>query len=193
MVGTLRTLDGISAAALGALLADGPLIRVHCLPEGKPRAASSAQLVQAPAEVVWGVLADVTRFPSFVHMVDSVKVLPPGPAGEERVQVNLRFKISLFSARFDFLARVKREPDRWVELAYESGKVRDLAIRLEVAPVDAERSALLCVVGFDQTSLGWLVKIFIRHHPEIDWGVHAGSTLSIAASIRQAAEAQCSP
>ena len=43
-------------------------------------------------------------------------------------------------------------------------------------------------VGFDQTSLGWLVKIFIRHHPEIDWGVHAGSTMSISSSVRKAAE-----
>jgi ribosome-associated toxin RatA of RatAB toxin-antitoxin module len=188
MLGPLRTLVGIPPETLTQALSAGPLIRVHCLPAGKPRAASSAQLVAAPAARVWEILADVTRFPTFVNMVESVKILPPGPAGEERVQVNLRFKITLFSARFDFLARVKRDPGRSVELAYESGKVRDLAIHLEVAPVDAERSALLCRVGFDQTSLGWLVKIFISHHPEIDWGVHAGSTLSIAASIRSAAE-----
>lgn len=189
MPGSLRTLDDLPAGSLVDLLLDGPLIRVFCNEAGQPRSASSVQLVNAPAATVWQILADVTRFPTFVNMVETVRVLPAGPAGEERVWVGLRFKISLFSARFDFTARVRRVEGRSVDLAYEDGKVKDLAIRMEVTAVDADRSALLCHVGFDQTSLGWLVKIFIRHHPEIDWGVHAGSTMSIASSVRKAAEA----
>ena len=188
MLGAMKTLREVDAPALAPLLEPGPLVRIFCNEEGKPRSASSLQLVQAPVDTLWQVVRDPTAFPTFVNMVDSVQRLPPGPDGEEQLRVNLRFKITLFSAKFHFVAQVHRAEAQIVDLRYVSGKVRDVNIRFEVAPVDDQRSLLLCYIGFDQTSLGWLVKIFIRHHPEIDWGVHAGSTMSVSSSVRAAAE-----
>ena len=60
-----------------------------------------------------------------------------------------------------------------------SSPVKDAYIDIEVAPVTDELSILRCAVGFDPLALGWLVKVFLRHHPEIEWGLHTGSVMSI--------------
>lgn len=187
MLDAMESLDGVDAERLETALGAGPLLRVICR-EGRPQAASLLQLVEAPADLVWAHIGEMERFPEFVNMIRSVEQLGPGNNGGELVKVNLRFKISLFSAKFDFIGEVKRGPGTRLDIDYHDGKVRDVAIQLEVAPVSEQRSVLRCFVGFDQTSLGWLVRVFIRHHPEIDWGVHAGSVLSIASSAREAAE-----
>jgi ribosome-associated toxin RatA of RatAB toxin-antitoxin module len=185
---TLHSLKDESVEELATALAEGPLVRLFNRADGKPRAASGLVLVQAPPERVWECIRDMRSLQRFIEMVESLRVLPPGPSGEELVRVNLRFKIAIFSARFHFVARVAREEDSRVELTYHSGKVRDLAIRLEVAKVPGNRTILHCLVQFDIHSLGWLVNIFVRHHPEIEWGIHAGSAMSIAESVRKMAE-----
>lgn len=189
MLGAMKTLDEVDVSAIAPLLEPGPLVRIFCNEAGRPRGASSLQLVRAPADALWQVVRDPTAFPSFVRMVDSVQRLKADADGEELLRVNLRFKITLFAAKFHFVARVHRVEHQLVELGYVSGKVRDVNIRFEIAPAGDRLALLLCFIGFDQTSLGWLVKLFINHHPEIDWGVHAGSVMSVSASVRAAAEA----
>jgi hypothetical protein len=42
-------------------------------------------------------------------------------------------------------------------------------------------------IGFDIESLGWLVKLFLKHHPEIQFGVFSGCALALLESMRTAA------
>ncbi len=121
-------------------------------------------------------------------MLDSIKPLPAGPNGEERFRANLCFKIAIFSVRFHFAVNVRRESNRLLELSYHAGKVRDLLIRLQLQSEQAESTILQCRVRFDIYSLGWLVNLFVKHHPEIEWGIHPGSALSIAQAVRRLAE-----
>jgi len=186
--GDLRTLHEGSIEELTPLLSAGPLVRIFTRADGKPLEASGMVMVQAPPERVWSCIRDMRSLQRFIQMVESLRMLPPGPQGEELLRVNLRFKIAIFSARFHFVARVERDEGRRVELTYHSGKVRDLTIRFELAPAPQGQTILLCLVRFDIHSLGWLVNIFVRHHPEIEWGIHAGSAMSIADSVRRMAE-----
>lgn len=189
MIDALTSLEGISAEGLPEALASGPLLRLHFDGE-RPRASSALMAVAAPADVLWSIVGDIDRFPKLIRMVHSVRHLEPTAAGVDVVKVNLRFKVAFFSTKFDFVATRAVTGDRRVEVHYLSGKVRDVVIELEVLEVDEEHSVLRCHVGFDPLALGWLVKVFLRHHPEIEWGLHTGSVMSIASAGCEAAEKQ---
>jgi hypothetical protein len=186
-------LRGQDANALHAQLKKGPLIRVDSYSSGRPSSATCLMAIPAPAGSVWTRIRGLDALPALIEMVESLTSLPPGPQGEELVHVKLRFKITIFTARFDFVARIERQDEHRLELIYHSGKVHDLRICFELAPVSADSSVLLCRVGFDPRSLGWLANIFIRHHPEIEWGIHAGSALSVAQAARTLAQGRDRP
>ena len=179
----LDTLEGVALEPLMDLLQSGSVVRVFQNSLGKPYKASALIIIDASAESVWQRVWDLDSLPAFIEMVESFQTLKSHD-DKELVRVNLRFKIAFFSARFHFVARVRRLSQRYLELSYHSGKVRDVLIRFEVKGLQDGRSVLLCLVAFDPNSLGWLVNVFIKHHPEIEWGIHAGSAMSIADAVR---------
>jgi len=187
MIEALESLDGIAGETLAEPLSAGPLLRLHYR-GGRPRAASALMLVDAPADLLWEIVGSIDRLPKLIRMVSSVRHLAPTPEGLDVVHVELRFKIAFFGTKFGFEGTRELTGERRVEVRYLRGKVRDAYIDLEVAPVSETQSALRCHVGFDPLSLGWLVKIFLNHHPEIEYGLHTGSVMSIVEAARQAAE-----
>jgi len=187
MIDALDSLDGLDGQQLLKALEPGPLLRLHYR-GGRPRAASAAVLVEAPADLLWDIVGSIDRFPKLIRMVHSVRHLPPTAAGLDVVNVELRFKIAFFGAKFGFVATREIVGERRVEVRYLRGKVRDAYIDIEVVPVSDTQSALRCHVGFDPLALGWLVKVFLRHHPEIEFGLHTGSVMSITQAAQDAAE-----
>ena len=76
-----------------------------------------------------------------------------------------------------------------LELSHVEGEPRDLVLRFDVLPVeDPAQSVLVAGIGFDISSLGWLVKFFLKHHPEIQYGVFPGSALTLVDTLRREAE-----
>ena len=160
-----------------------PIIEVEVGPDGTPASATATTRVAAPAARVWSHIADVDRYPLFVPMMSKAR------RDGDRVHVHLKFKISLFSVGFDFVADAKYEEGRWLELRGVSGDIRDLHIRFELAEVDGG-STLKATISFDVFSLGWLSKYFLKHHPEIRYGIFPGCAYGLADSLRQASEAK---
>jgi len=59
----------------------------------------------------------------------------------------------------------------------------------ELSPLDDGRATLIHAHGeYDAMSLGWLVKFFLKHHPEILHGVFPGTVLVLLDAMRRAAE-----
>ncbi len=183
-----ESLAGVAPEALAPALAKGPLVRVELSPRGRPAGASCLLRVAAPPARLWSRIRDLEGLPRLVEMMEAVDRLPPLPDGAERVRVRLRFHLAFLSVRFHFVARVAREEGRLLELTYLEGKVRDLRIRLETAPWGEAGCLLLCRIAFDPFSMGWLANVFLRHHPEIEWGVHAGAALCVAEAARALGE-----
>jgi ribosome-associated toxin RatA of RatAB toxin-antitoxin module len=159
----------------------GPLVRVHIGADKLPVGASGALRLAAPPTAVWALVSDVERYPNLVHMIHRAK------RTEEEAWIQLRFRMAVLSAKFGFYAALRQEPERWLELSYTSGEPRDIRLRFELEPVDNGAATLLRVaVTYDIYSLGFLVKFFLRHHPEIQHGVYPGTVLSLLDSIRLA-------
>lgn len=170
---------------LGRWLAAGPRVQV-LTDAGKPASGHAMVLIRRNASKVWSHIEDPKRLSELIRMVETVSYESQGDVPV--VRVDLKFKIALFAARFHFVAAVHRQSERVLELKFRKGSVKDIQLRLEVIPVDEGSCVLDCRVGFDMMSLGWLVKTFLRHHPEIEWGVHSGSVLTVVTSIQDAAE-----
>jgi ribosome-associated toxin RatA of RatAB toxin-antitoxin module len=159
----------------------GPLVRVHIGEDKLPVGASGALRLAASPDTVWALIRDVERYPELVHMIHRAK-----RDGEE-VWIQLRFRMAVISAKFGFHAALREEPGRSLDLSYTSGEPRDIRLRFELEPVDGGAATLLRVaVTYDIFSLGFLVKFFLRHHPEIQHGVYPGTVLSLLDSIRLA-------
>ncbi len=158
-----------------------PIIEVEVGADGTPASATATTRVAAAPARVWSHIADVDRYPTFVPMMSKAK------REGDRVHVHLKFKITLFSVGFDFVADAKYEEGKWLDLRGISGDIRDLHIRFELA--EAEGGSLLkATISFDPFSLGWLSKYFLKHHPEIRYGIFPGCAYGLADSLRQEAE-----
>jgi hypothetical protein len=104
--------------------------------------------------------------------------------------IQLRFKIALFAVHFEFTAEVRTEDERRLELKWVAGEPRDILLRFELEPLDDGQACLLRAEGqLDPTSLGWLAKYFLRHHPEIRFGIVPGVALALFDSVRRGASA----
>ena len=159
-----------------------PLVQLHLGPQGQPIAATAAQRVPVAPAALWAVLDDVARYAERVPMVRRVRL------SEGQVEVGLRFRISFLSAGFAFTADVVRDPGRALELRWLRGEPAHIRIRFDLLPGPDDGSSIAYAhVGFEIESLGWLVKFFLRHHPEIRAGVFAGTALVLLDSMRRAA------
>jgi len=163
--------------------AAGPLVSVVLGTDGRPVAARAAGAIAAAPARVWETLADPTRFASKVPMIHSARV------DGDRVRLDLKFRIALFSVGFRLDTRMSRDEGRWLELRYVAGEPRDTSIRFDLTPAERpDRTVLYTSIAFDIMSLGWLVKAFLKHHPEIQFGVFPGTALSLLDAVRRSAE-----
>jgi ribosome-associated toxin RatA of RatAB toxin-antitoxin module len=168
------------------IAAGAPLVAVHVDGAGLPIGATAAARVAAPPERVWAVVSDVASYAAHIPMISKVK------REGDRVAVHLKFRISLFSVGFDFTADGTYQEGKWLELRWVSGEPRELRIRFDLAPVEAA-TVVHVMCGFDLNSLGWLVKYFLKHHPEIQFGIFPGSALTLLESMKKAVETQKLP
>jgi hypothetical protein len=158
-------------------------VDVRLGPDGRPVSASAVGRVDRPVAHVWSIIADVSGFARRVPMVHRVRL------DGDRVTVDLKFKLALFSVGFQFVAVETHEAQRWLELRWVAGEPRGIRLRFELEPLDEGRACTLRTDGeFDATSLGWLTKYFLRHHPEIQYGIFPGVALALFDSMRRAAE-----
>lgn len=162
---------------------DKPLVEVERDPEGKPSAATATVAVRATPARIWQFIEDVEGYAGVVPMLSKVK------RSGDRVTVHLKFKISLFSVGFEFTADATYEKERWLELRWVQGEPRDLRIRFDVEDLGGGQSKVRATISFDPFSLGWLTKYFLKHHPEIQFGIFPGCALALADTIRRVAEA----
>lgn len=163
--------------------ADAPLIRVRHGADGGPVEATAARRVRAAPARVWSTISDVQSYAGRIPMMDSVKV------DGRFATVHLRFGLSLFSAKFSFKVERELVEGRSVNLRYVEGEPHDLHIRMEVLPASTPDASLLyATIGFDVFSVGWLAKFFLKHHPEIRYGIFPGSASALLDTMRRVAE-----
>lgn len=162
--------------------APGPLVAVRRDPNGRPLAAVAAQLINAPVGKVWEAVSDVKRYPGRVPMLEKVDLTG------DRVVVKLRFGMSLFSVGFSFTAAVSKVDGKTIELNHVSGEPDRLVLRYDLEPVEADMTQVHAGITFEPDSLGWLAKYFLRHHPEIRYGIFPGCAVALVESMRSVAE-----
>jgi hypothetical protein len=159
----------------------GATVSIRFAEDGSPVGATAAARIDRPAADVWSVLTAVERFASALPMVHRATL-----RGDE-ITFDLRFKIGLiFSVGFQFAARVVQGPGHRLELRWVSGEPRDVLLRFALTPVDGEEACLVeSESAFDVMSLGWLTKYFLKHHPEIQFGIFPGVSLVLIDSLQR--------
>jgi hypothetical protein len=107
----------------------------------------------------------------------------------DRAAIDLKFKISLFSVGFQFVLDILREHEKHLELRWVAGEPRGICLRFELEPLDDGAACQIRSHGaFDAMSLGWLAKYFLKHHPEIQFGIVPGVAVGLLESMRRAVE-----
>jgi ribosome-associated toxin RatA of RatAB toxin-antitoxin module len=163
---------------------DGPVVRVTVARDGRPiRAAARGRIEHSPSHV-WATIYDLERFARYLPMVNHAR------RRGDSVTFDLKFRVGFFSAGFEFTTEAKYEAEKWLELAWTAGEPRDIKMRFALTPIEGEKACFVeTEAEFDVQSLGWLVKYFLRHHPEIQQGIFPGITLVLLDSIRRATQA----
>jgi hypothetical protein len=158
-----------------------PIIKVRLGKDGRPLGAAALARIERPIAEVWAAIEDIERYVRHLPMVHRVR------REGNRLTIDLRFKIGLFGVGFQFTADAVYEPGRSFDLRWVSGEPKDVRLRLSLAPLDDGRACLVEGDGeFDLYSLGWLTKYFLRHHPEIQYGIFPGVALVLIDALRRA-------
>jgi hypothetical protein len=157
------------------------MVTVRTAPDGRPVGARARARIERPVADVWAALRDVEAYARFLPMVHRVQ------RDGDRLTFELRFRISLFSTTFRFTADATYEEQRWLELRWVAGEPRGIRLRFDLTPEDGGRACIVDGDGeLDLQSLGWLAKYFLKHHPEIEFGVLPGVALVLVDSLRRA-------
>jgi carbon monoxide dehydrogenase subunit G len=160
-----------------------PTIDVRVGGDGLPTGATARAVIACTPARAWAVLEDLDRYPQRVPMIDRIQ------RDGSRVTIGLRFKIAFLSVKFSCVVEVRSEPGRRLELAWLSGEPRGIRLAFEIEPAEGGQATLLrSDAQFDVYSLGWVTKYFLRHHPEIQYGIFPGVALALLDSVRKAAE-----
>ncbi|WP_394821250.1 SRPBCC family protein [Pendulispora albinea] len=158
-----------------------PIIKVRLGSDGRPRGAAAVARIDRPVGTVWAAVQDVERYARYLPMVHRVR------RQGDHVSFELKFKVGFFSVGFEFSAHATYEPEQWLELRWTSGEPRDIRLRFDLKSIDDGKACLVEGNGeFDASSLGWLVKYFLKHHPEIQFGIFPGVALVLIDSLRRA-------
>jgi uncharacterized protein YndB with AHSA1/START domain len=159
---------------------DGPVIHVRVARDGSPLGAATTMRIERPVADVWAVLSDIERFTSRIPMIDRAR------RRGDTVDLDLKFRVGFVSAGFQFSAHVTYEEPKWLELRWAAGEPRGVLLRFTLTPID---DGAACIVegdaAFDVQSLGWLVKYFLKHHPEIQHGIFPGVSLVLVDTLRR--------
>jgi ribosome-associated toxin RatA of RatAB toxin-antitoxin module len=152
---------------------------------GTPTAARAETRIERPVSEVWKVVSDVSRYADRIPMMHRVRL------DRDRATVDLKFKISLFSVGFQFVVDIEQKHEESIALRWVSGEPRGIHLRFDLDPLDDGAACRLRSTGeFDAMSLGWLAKYFLKHHPEIQFGIVPGVAVGLLESMRQALDAQ---
>jgi carbon monoxide dehydrogenase subunit G len=148
--------------------------------DGFPKGAVAEARIDAPPSAVWARVVDLEGYPKRIPMVHRVR------RDGDKVALQLKFKVALFSVHFEFEAAVAQEEGRWLEVRWLSGEPRDFRMRFELEPLDDGRAVRVRARGeVDALSLGWLAKYFLKHHPELRYGIVPGVALALLHSVTQ--------
>ncbi len=159
---------------------EGPTIRVRLADDGRPLGAAAQGRIERPVAEVWAAIADIERYARHLPMVHRAT------RRGDRVTFELKFRVGFFSVGFEFTADATYEAEKWLELRWVSGEPKDIRLRFELSPTDEGKACLVEGDGsFDLHSLGWLVKYFLKHHPEIQHGIFPGVALVLIDSLRR--------
>jgi ribosome-associated toxin RatA of RatAB toxin-antitoxin module len=163
----------------------GPVVHLRVSADGQPLGAVATARIEHSVAEVWAVLSDIERYARFLPMVDRAR------RTGDRVQLDLKFRVGFFSAGFEFTADATYEAEKWLELRWISGEPRDVRLRFALTPIEGANA---CMVdgdaSFDVYSLGWLVKFFLKNHPEIQHGIFPGVSLVLLDALQRALRAR---
>lgn len=148
---------------------------------GLPCASRAAMRLDRSVADVWKIVEDVDLYADRIPMMHRVR------RENDRATVDLKFKVALFSVGFQFVVDVEKKEQSFVELRWVSGEPRGIRLRFDLEPLDDGKACMLrSSAAFDAMSLGWLAKYFLKHHPEIQFGVMPGVAVGLLESMRQA-------
>jgi hypothetical protein len=147
--------------------------------DGRPSGAAAAVRLERSVADVWARLADIQRYAESLPMVHRAR------RDGDRVTFDLKFRIGFFSVGFQFKADATYEKEKWLELRWCEGEPKDIRLRFDLTPLDDGNACMVEGDGeFDVKSLGWLVKYFLKHHPEIQNGIFPGVALTLVETLR---------
>ena len=148
---------------------------------GLPRGATATARIERPVADVWKVVNEVERYADRVPMMHRVRLKG------DRATVDLKFKIALFSVGFQFVVDVTKKQEESLELRWVSGEPHGILLKLELESIEDGAACQVRSTGkFDPMSLGWLAKYFLKHHPEIQFGVMPGVAVGLLEAMRKA-------
>ena len=173
--------------AMAALIGDNELALVEPYPDGTFKQATVMTVVNAPRDIVWGVVTDYENFAQFLPAIERARIAHV--QGNETV---IAYRLNVPGPNISYTVRYTHNyPDSIdIRLEDDKGAIRTGGWRFELYPFDdGKKTFLVYYLITDVREASWIIRYILKNHPVLEHGINMATGLVTVRPMKMRAEA----
>lgn len=183
---------GARADELNVLLSQGEVVHIEEPDASGRQFVTGMVLINAPIEKVWDVITDFDRYDEFMPQANGIRIIKKDGDSWD-VDYNLRFKFSVISTKVHYVLRHRLRKPTEAVASEITGDIKDVHACWELRPSPDGKATIASYRHYsDLTSLGSLMKFFLKEQPQLGTAVQVSTAALVVKAVKARVEAPSS-
>jgi ribosome-associated toxin RatA of RatAB toxin-antitoxin module len=173
--------------AMAALIGDNELALVASHPDGTFKQATVMAVVNAPRDIVWGVITDYDNFAEFLPGIDRANITYA--QGDETV---IAYRLNVPGPNISYTVRYTHNYPDSIDMRLEDdkGAIKTGGWRFELYPFDdGKKTFIVYYLITDVKEASWIIRYILKNHPVLEHGINVATGLVTVRPMKMRAEA----
>lgn len=172
--------------AMAALIGDNELALVQSHPDGTFKQATVMAVVNAPRDIVWGVVTDYNNFAEFLPAIDRANITYA--QGDETV---IAYRLNVPGPNISYTVRYTHNYPESIDIRLEDdkGAIKTGGWRFELYPFDGgKKTFLVYYLITDVKEASFIMRLLLKNHPVLEHGINVATGLVTIRPMKVRAE-----
>lgn len=180
---------GVDQGVIQQLTGGSPLVVVEEKDDHSLKLVTGGVLVEAPPEVVWGVITDYAKYPEWMPEVEEMTVLKE-EGNVREVRYDLLFKISIIKRKVTYTMRMlSKKPER-IEWELIDGDFDYSVGGWQLVPAKGGKATMAYYSTYTNLrSMGALIGGLLKQQPALEMAIQVSTAVTVVQKLRERVEA----
>jgi len=175
-------------ATMKSLLKQGSMVIVRHREDLSLINVTSAQLLNAPLEVVWATITDFENYPDFMPQTTGEKIIER--EGDNRLVVEQEIGVSIWrlpAVEVTYQLAQELTPPNRVRFWHHSGTLEGTYGGWDLVPA-GDQTMIFYTLYSNLTALGWGLGSVLKSQPDFMTGVNVTTALMVTKAVKEECE-----